>query len=123
MNNPAVEQKTSHFRERYAVTLKRFKKVPGTFHRDNPSYLLVDLMWLLLTFLAALVSAAIQLITRRRTLTFAIQGDENSKDFDSVSPDAIVKFLSDNVQQIQDGLKHGNRVLMASRPQSRTFLI
>jgi hypothetical protein len=110
MNNPAVKQKTSPLRERYAVTLKGFKKVPGTFHRDNPSYLLVDLLWLFLTFLASLVAAADQLITRRRTLGFAIQGDDNTKDFANVSPDAVVKFLSENVQQIQDGLKHGNRV-------------
>lgn len=118
MGNPNVNEKESgaSLKAKYNVNLKNLTKIPGTFHRENPSSFVVDLLWLGLAFLSSLILGADNLVKRRGTLNFAINANADNLDFSNIDPERVVKYMSEHVDKIREAIDLKNQVTFSTCP-------
>lgn len=110
MDDPRPNDSLVSIKQKYAVAVKKSRRIPGTFTRDYRSYFLVDIFWLAIAFLASLVFAGAQLRGRRATLWFAFHGGAEDTDFKKLDPGLIVKYLSKHTDKVGQAIQSGNGV-------------
>ncbi|KAF2729743.1 hypothetical protein EJ04DRAFT_580407 [Polyplosphaeria fusca] len=99
-----------HLKKRYGISPKKLR-IPGTFTRANPSYLLADIAWIAIDVVAALVNAGTILARHRSSFTVVIEGDSDTVDFSGLGADALNKYLTEHPDYVQRALDLGNKRL------------
>ncbi|KAF2866302.1 hypothetical protein BDV95DRAFT_671941 [Massariosphaeria phaeospora] len=104
---------TPSLKDKYELSIPKGPKIRGIFTAQRPAYFLVDLLWVALMFVAALVQAGSQVQTRRSTFHLSISnivdGSDEKLDFNILSAEFIVKWLSENPDLVQKSIDAENK--------------
>ncbi|KAF2107971.1 hypothetical protein BDV96DRAFT_286415 [Lophiotrema nucula] len=94
----------------YGLQPKKLK-VPGTYTRQNPSSLTVDILWICGSLFSALVMAGRILVDRRSHFSITMQGDANTTDFSNISPEALAEWFVEHPNSLQSAIDYSDKLI------------
>ncbi|PSN61740.1 hypothetical protein BS50DRAFT_680682 [Corynespora cassiicola Philippines] len=108
-SGPDDSAPSKSLRDEYSMRPVRVHyRLPGTFSRENPSYFLADIFWIVIAILHALIIASKQSRNLQSQFLIAISGDKGAVDFTQISPEAIIGYMEKHPGAVQHAIDSAN---------------